>query len=65
MRQSPVDGKLLVAQKYIIAAIAIWLIDNELKTLCQTLVEAALVIVYRLGNWVLDVWFFRGFWLQD
>ena len=65
MRQSPVDGKLLVAQKCIIAAIAIWLIDNELKTLCQTLVEAALVIVYRLGNWVLDVWFFRGFWLQD
>ena len=65
MRQSPVDGKLLVAQKHIIAAIAIWLIDNELKTLCQTLVEAALVIVYRLGNWVLDVWFFRGFGLQD
>ena len=65
MRQSPVDGKLLVAQKHIIAAIAIWLIDNELKALCQTLVEAALVIVYRLGNWVLDVWFFRGFGLQD
>ena len=65
MRQSPVDGKLLVAQKHIIAALAIWLIDNELKGLCQTLVEAALVIVYRLGNWVLDVWFFRGFGLQD
>ena len=65
MRQSPVDSKLLIAQKTIIAALILWLMENELKGLCQTLVEAALAIVYRLGIWVLDVWFFRGFWLQD
>ena len=65
MRNSPVDKKLLIAQKTIIAAIALWLLDNELKGLCQTLVEAALAIVYRLGIWVLGFWFFEKFWLQD
>ena len=49
MRQSPVDRKLLIAQKTIIAALILWLMENELKGLCQTLVEAALAIVYRLG----------------
>ena len=46
LRASPVDPELLIKQKELIASVAIWMEENEIDKLTQTLAVSANTLVY-------------------
>ena len=47
LRASPVDPDRLIKQKELVAAVIVWMRDNQLQTLSQSLAYAAHELVYR------------------
>ena len=47
LRQSPVDPDLLIAQKPLVAAVAVWMEDHGIDKLTQSLAMAAHTLVYQ------------------